>query len=241
MKRDIKLIIPRLRPTNGRIMLQLESKEIQKAASGIIIPNAPAVADDNKGTKNPDNYDYFVVAFAPEVYEQLKVFNKNYIPDFVSEPERTRLAMELGRIKLGDQIVLSENFEVIKHYEVDKALYGLIHWLDILGIYSRNDDVSNESNLPPKPEKLTLDNFLGLKEKEPFMMGSFVDGKGGLMFDKSGKKYYWVAIKGINNWSVKYSEDKDISKTIKDGKDLKAITIASQLFDCSDKVLSLFK
>jgi hypothetical protein len=61
------------------------------------------------------------------------------------------------------------------------------------------------------------------------------------MFDKSGKKYYWVAIKGINNWSVKYSEDKDIAKTIKDGKDLKAINIVSQLFDCSDKVLSLFK
>ena len=244
MEKELKLIIPRLRPVNGRIILQLESREkYHKSDSGIILP--PSLTKegktDNRATENPDDYDYFVVAFAPEVNEQLKMYNSNYIPSYVNEPERTKLSKELGNIRLGDQIMLSEHFETIKYTE-GNIVYGIIHWQDMLGIFSPKEKAQNPAKNAEKPKKITLDVFEALPNVSPFMAGTFVDSPEGISISDSGDTLNWVAKKGArNDWAIYCSKETDLEKIMKQGDKIITKESIRKLVDCTDKVFAKYK
>lgn len=130
-RKQINLRIPVMCASNGRIILQTESrpKFITELNSGIIIPSAYAPqSQDNKDTKNPDaDKDFYVVAFAPEVSEQLRIHRQN--------EDGTADKLE---IQIGDRAILSEYFEAIIYNEGTKEDYRLVHWQDILGILKDN-------------------------------------------------------------------------------------------------------
>lgn len=139
-EKEIQLHIPALRPSNGRIVLQIETTEkfIKNVGTNILVPKhlQKKGSTDNRSTENPDaEADYYVVAFAPEVREQLKIHLYNFV-DPVKHPDskkREALEKETVGIEIGDQIILSSYFETIKYNE-GKNVYGLIHWQDIIGI-----------------------------------------------------------------------------------------------------------
>lgn len=243
MEKKVSLVIPRLRPTNGRIILQLERREEQKLDSGIILP--PSIVNkkstDNRATENPDDYNYFVVAISPEVHTQMMIYKRNFVPEFVSEPERTSLAHELDKLQIGNKVFLSSLFETIKYAE-DTRIYGIIHWQDILGIESTEKMTQENTNAVGEPEQLTIDIFNTLPDQEPFMSGTFIDNETGVNVTGSNKQLSWVAIKKTSTtWHIKYSEEKDLMGIIKEGTILTSAFYASKLIDCSKKVLDLYK
>lgn len=244
-ERKINLVIPLLRPTNGRIMFQLESKErFKQHDSGLILPASLTKEKnkDNRSTENPDDYEYYVVAWAPEVTEQLKFYERSYIPEFVPEPERSQLQTRLGKIAIGEKAVLSENFETIKYSE-GKTLYGLVHWQDILGFLDQHQQsVAPGMQKVERPPKLTLKQFDKLKINEPFMMGSAIDSPESVNMSNSGKMLYWVATKGdANDWAIYCSFKEDMEYNLKQGDKIKDMDHVKKLVDCDDKVLARYR
>jgi hypothetical protein len=143
-KEETKMLrTPRLRPVNGRLVLQASREDdYEKLKSvDILIPKNLAAQkknDDNRMTENAwAGSRYFVVAIAPEVNEQLKLEQVNHIPDYLTEEESAEYK-ELDTIKLGDEVMLSPYFAPIEHSEHD-IVYAVIHWQDILGV---NQEIS---------------------------------------------------------------------------------------------------
>lgn len=148
-KDDFKLQSPRLRPVNGRIILNMmsDNKYTKHKSVDIIIPKNLAIEKnlDNRATENPDSGNrYFVVAMAPEVNEQLKLNKVNMIPEYVKNKDQLKEFAELDELRLGDEVLLSPNWEPIKFGE-EETVFAIIHWQDILGV---NQNILFDNPLP---------------------------------------------------------------------------------------------
>ncbi|MFA6917002.1 MAG: hypothetical protein WC222_11435 [Parachlamydiales bacterium] len=134
--KEINLVVPALLPCNGRIVLQAVNKKEYKHGNIIIPVNQEIWTNERKPDKqrqqedNPyKNYDFYVVGYAPEVHEQM------------------RLPADI-LIEIGDKVIMSERFEPILYQEGPETLYFLIHWQDTLGVIKQHKEVKRPvSNL----------------------------------------------------------------------------------------------
>jgi hypothetical protein len=154
-KDDFKLQSPRLRPVNGRIVLNIMRDDRYTKAKGvdILIPKDLAIEKnmDNRATENPDAGNrYFVVAMAPEVNEQLRMNKVNLIPEYVKNEKQIAEFSEEDELQLGDEITLSPNWEPIKFGE-EQTIFAIIHWQDILGV---NQNILFSNPLPEQKEPI---------------------------------------------------------------------------------------
>lgn len=126
--KNVKLRIPNLIPCNGRIIFQpVENKRfVQIAKQKIIIAGSPDVdLEDPRTQEKTDPFKdhvLFVVAFSPEVLEQMKM------QDSHGNPITLEIGMEVKRSTYMFPIMFSE-MEGSKVYE-----YGMLHWQDVLGV-----------------------------------------------------------------------------------------------------------
>jgi co-chaperonin GroES (HSP10) len=132
---EINLVVPALLPCNGRIVLQAVNKKEYKHGNIIIPVNHEIWTQERKPDRqrtqedNPyKNYDFYVVAYAPEVNEQMRL------------PAVTP-------IEIGDKIIMSERFEPILYQEGPETLYFLIHWQDTLGVIKQTSKKLPPSNI----------------------------------------------------------------------------------------------
>lgn len=127
------LVVPTLLPCNGRLILQIRSKEkFIEVVGGLILPSsAGGLSGDNRDSVNPDwqKYRFFIVAMAPEVHEQMRVQDHN--------------GDEIN-VEVGDEVFLSEYFQAIEYRE-GKYEYRMIHWQDTLGINKGHSKVKEGS------------------------------------------------------------------------------------------------
>jgi len=120
-KPGVALEVPALLPSNGRLILQgFARKDYVK--NNIIVPVSFNYIKDNQDLAKSNPYaglDFYIVAMAPEVTEQLRVQDVNGEPVIPV---------------LGDLCIVSERFEPILYRPDPLKVYFLIHWQDILGI-----------------------------------------------------------------------------------------------------------
>lgn len=117
----INLRGPVILPSNGRIVLQAVEKA-EKKKGLLYIPVKKKLYDPRKPERevvqedNPqDVYDYYAVAMAPEVNEQMRLANGM-------------------KLELGDRVIISSNFSCIRWVDDEQYEYFLIHWQDTLGV-----------------------------------------------------------------------------------------------------------
>ncbi len=159
-EKEVNLVLPAIRPTNGRIVVQKISVEkfVKSMNSPILLPKDQAVqkSTDNRASNNPDaDKEFYIVGMAPEVFDQIKMFADNFMSskeevDLYVNYQNSKTKKEKIEIKkeldlkenenpmlvfpeIGDKVILSPHFEPITYYE-GKIEYGLIHWQDILGV-----------------------------------------------------------------------------------------------------------